>query len=90
MAAGTRLFSPETLAQALIENDSIWQMRLLNPGQFSTFCRDRGHGLLASNIERLWKMGLMRADLIRSGRTHFDLATQNFALRSSLSVIKGT
>ncbi len=51
----------------LVKSAEIWQYDLLNPTKFWQFAKDRNIGIYnAQTINDLWRIGLLRADLIRS------------------------
>jgi hypothetical protein len=63
------LLSPETLGTWMIERWYIWQMRLLDARGLAKFSRERGIEVSSSSgkdIQRLWQLGLLRADYLRS------------------------
>ena len=50
----------------MIERWYVWQMRLLDAKKLAQFGRARGLQVSSSSgkdVERLWQMGLLRADL---------------------------
>ncbi len=63
------IVGPEVLGRWMIERWYVWQMRLLDAKKLSRFCRARGVQVTSSSgkdVERLWQMGLLRADYVRS------------------------
>ena len=63
------VFGPEELGRWIIERWFIWQMRPLDAKKLSRFCRARSVLVSMSSgvdVERLWQMGLLRADYVRS------------------------
>jgi len=63
----TELIPKGVLAHWMAERTGIWQMRILNQDELAGFVRARG--LLYSfglDIERLWQIGLLKADLVQS------------------------
>lgn len=50
---------------ALAKDPSLWQFDLLSADAFCQFCRNKGLLLSQGVVEDLWKVGLLRADLIR-------------------------
>jgi len=52
-----------------LDRSRIWQMRLLNQTEFADYVARRGLGYSSGlDIERLWQIGLLRADLVRSSQ----------------------
>lgn len=51
----------------LAKQHHLWQFDLLDCDQFSKFCSDRGLGLVRADLIRdLWKLGLLRAEVVRA------------------------
>ncbi len=66
-----KLMGPEVLGQWMVERWFIWQMRLLDARRLAKFCSDRGTQVSWSSgwqIERLWQLGLLRADYVQSNK----------------------
>ena len=64
----TPLVSPEDLGRALARRGEIWQMRSLDARGFTRFAVDRSVGVGGGpqdGVERLWRLGLLRADVVR-------------------------
>ena len=60
------MLGPEVLGRWMIERWYVWQMRLLDAKKLAQFGRARGLQVSSSSgkdVERLWQMGLLRADL---------------------------
>lgn len=62
------IVGPEVLGRWMIERWYVWQMRLLDAKKLSKFSGDRGIQIssFGKDVERLWQMGLLRADYVRS------------------------
>jgi hypothetical protein len=63
------MLGPEVLGRWMIERWYVWQMRLLDAKRLAQFGRARGLQVSSSSgkdVERLWQMGLLRADYVRS------------------------
>ena len=65
----------------LTKTPELWQFDLMNPQQFYQYAKDRGVSIFdSSTINKLWHVGLLRADLIRATRKlekpSFDLASE--------------
>jgi len=54
------------LSQWILENDDIWQMDLQDPSGLYAFANDRGVIFWEDHIVKLWQLGWIRADIIRS------------------------
>jgi hypothetical protein len=64
-----RLVDSQLLGRWVIERWYIWQMRMLDARTLSKFSRARGVQISSSSakdVDRLWQMGLLRADYVRS------------------------
>lgn len=62
-----RLLEPEQLGRWMVERWYIWQMRLLKAQKLAKFSNDWGVGVSWSSgkdIQRLWQLGLLRADYV--------------------------
>lgn len=59
---------PVTLGTWLSRRRVIWQLKLLNAGDFARFSDDRGVTFSWDAVVKLWQTGLLRADLIESSR----------------------
>jgi hypothetical protein len=62
------LLDPSVIAKWINERQFIWQIRFISAADLCTFGRDRGlnYWCLDNEIERLWQVGLLRADLVIS------------------------
>lgn len=63
------LLDPGVLGRWMIERRYVWQMRLLDAKKLSHFARARGLQVFAfsgKDVERLWQLGLLRADCVQS------------------------
>ncbi|MGE0539884.1 MAG: hypothetical protein AB7R89_06860 [Dehalococcoidia bacterium] len=58
----------EALGAWLATRGAIWQFTLLSPDELSRFTSDRAVRFGSREIEQLWQIGMLRADLIRSHR----------------------
>lgn len=54
------------ISEYIAKNHNIWQMNFLDTFKFHQFTHDRGSGFAKTHIEQLWKLKLLRADLIKS------------------------
>jgi gamma-glutamylcyclotransferase (GGCT)/AIG2-like uncharacterized protein YtfP len=63
-----RFVNPVAIAKWIVERQFIRQMNLLSVQGLNTLAKDRGVDLSPHNddVERLWQMGVLRADLIVS------------------------
>ena len=64
------LLTPSPIARWLTERPFIWEMKLLSARDLCKFASDRGlvYSQLSDDIQRLWQIGLLRADLVISKR----------------------
>lgn len=59
--------SPGQLGRWLADRTHIWQMPLLDQHSFAGFIKDRDLSFsFGSDIEELWKVGLLKADLVQT------------------------
>lgn len=61
--------SPEVLGRWAVQRWYVWQMDLLDARKLAKFCSDRKTQVSWSSgqqIERLWQLGLLRADYVQS------------------------
>ena len=61
------LLNPRLLGRWIAERH-IWQMDFLNAKEMAQFSSDRGVSLSESNVEQLWQLGLIKADLVLSSK----------------------
>ena len=54
------------LARQVAVNRNVWQMELLPPKKFADYCTDRSFRITDQEVWALWKMGVLRADLIQA------------------------
>lgn len=66
------LVDPSTLTSWRRESPDLWQFKLLDARQLSEFAGDRGASFYRHQIEQLWQVGLLRADLIKSKTPFLD------------------
>ncbi|MEN6488943.1 MAG: hypothetical protein ABFD66_08685 [Smithella sp.] len=65
----TQLLEPGLLGRWITANPNMWQMDLLDAGKFAWFLREKGiEGFHEEDIRLLWKLRLLRADLVMSSR----------------------
>src|SRR5258708_16163924 len=58
-----------TQRRELANTPELWQFDLLSPQEFCQFAKDRGVPVFdAGTVINLWRLGLLRADLIRATR----------------------
>jgi hypothetical protein len=64
------LLTPASITRWLIERPFIWEMKLFFAKDLCEFAADRGliYSKLSDDIQRLWQIGLLRADLVISKR----------------------
>ncbi len=56
----------QNISKYIARNYSIWQLGFLDISQFHRFSQDRECRFAKTHIEQLWKLKLLRADLIKS------------------------
>lgn len=66
------LVDPSTVTSWQRELPDLWQFKLLEARQLSEFSHDRGASFYRQQIEQLWQVGLLRADLIKSKTPFLD------------------
>lgn len=66
------LIYPSTVTGWQRELPDLWQFKLLDARQLSEFAHDRGASFHRQQIEQLWQVGLLRADLVKSKTPCFD------------------
>jgi hypothetical protein len=57
---------PVMLSSRIRNSSTVWQMPFYDLHEFSQFCRERGLTVWDETIRHLWKIGLLRADLVLS------------------------
>jgi hypothetical protein len=64
------LLNPSLISKWIIDRQFIWQMRFLSGEDLCRMAHDRGLGFwtLSDDIQRLWQIGLLRADLVISNQ----------------------
>ncbi len=63
----SRLFNPSLFGALVGKRYDIWQMKFLTAGKLAEFSEKRGLSLFeGADLIRLWQLGLLRADLIKS------------------------
>ena len=56
------------LGRWMAERIGIWQMHILDQDGFASFAKDRGLTYsFGSDIQELWQVGLLKADLVKAG-----------------------
>src|SRR5215211_33126 len=63
-----RMVDPVVLGKQIAERRGMWQMRFLNARKLSRLCNDRAVGVdvFGKDVEYLWQLGLLRADVVVS------------------------
>lgn len=65
----TPLLEPGLLGRWIAANPDMWQMDLLDASKFAWFLREKGiEGFHEEDIRLLWKLRLLRADLVLSSK----------------------
>lgn len=64
----TRPLEPEQLTKWLVERQPIWQLRLLNASEFSSYSKSLGLNFSEKDIVQLWQLAIVRADVVTSKR----------------------
>src|SRR5215467_14042422 len=54
----------KTLAEWITQQPSIWQMSLMSAAELASFASDRAVDFRTDDVETLWRVGLLRADLV--------------------------
>ncbi len=54
------------VSEYIASNKGLWQLDFFDLKKFSRFVHERGCGFVEGHIEQLWKLKLLRADLIKS------------------------
>ncbi|WP_110514079.1 hypothetical protein [Herpetosiphon llansteffanensis] len=67
----------EHIGRLIAKRTFIWQMGFLKPSDIAKFSKDRSVSFWDDHITKLWQLGLIRADLIRSNQ---DLSLYNLKL----------
>src|SRR5258706_14334052 len=62
------LIDAKQLGNWMADRHDIWQLDLLTPDKLTDFCKEREIRVWKEHIELLWQLGLLRADIIFSGR----------------------
>lgn len=63
-----KLLDPSLVARWIAQRQFIWQMQFLSAENLCRFASERGLGfsILSDDIQRLWQIGVLRADLLIS------------------------
>lgn len=58
------LIEARQLGSWIAEREALWQMKFLDPGGLASHARERGVNFSADDIERLWLLKLLKADVV--------------------------